>query len=326
VSLLAAAATSFVGSAPVLAAYPQGDFFEFAEPPRLDPPPDPSAKAGLPTLIMATMPMPAPAPAAPADNAAIASIVTGAVRGLAGEFGIAVRNLKTSQTFVVGDDFYPSASLYKLAVMYEVFRQQATAGLDFGQQLTISTAEAGESTDDDPLGAGDQLTIQKALQLMIDVSSNAAGHALADRVGWDQINQSMASLGLNHTRLPAPAWQAQVSDWRHDTASTSPGDMLAFFDLLYHRQLVSPTASDQMTQILLGQQINDRIPADLPAGTRVAHKTGDLDNVINDAGIVYGPQADFILAILSRDADAGNAASAEASLARALFDHFNKTG
>lgn len=321
-ALVLATAASLGQVAPTLAAYPPDDDFDFSISVRTDPPDDP-AESTFPTLTLATTQLAPPTSIAASANDVIGAIVTSAIKGLAGEFGVAVRVLATDQTFVVDDDYFPSASLYKLAVMYEVFRQQARGSLDFGQLLTISAAQAAESTDDDPLAAGDQLTIQKALQLMIDVSSNAAGHALADRVGWDQINQSMANLGLNHTRVPAGAWQAQVSDWRHDTACTSPGDMLAYFDLLYRRQLVSASASDQMTALLLSQQINNRIPARLPPGTKVAHKTGDLDNVVNDAGIVYGPRADFILVLLSRDADVGNAAKAEAALALSLFDQLN---
>jgi len=259
-------------------------------------------------------------------NSAIASAISAVIDGQAGTFGIAVRNLKTGQDLVVGDDFFPSASLYKLAVMYEVFRQNSLGTLSFDETLAMQDQDLDEGTDDEPLSLGEQVTIEKALEEMIDVSSNAAGRLLATRVGWVQINQSMADLGYNHTRLPVGDWKAQVSDWRSDTACTSPSDMLVFFDRLYHHQLVSPAASDQMLKLLLNQQINDRLPADLPSGTAVAHKTGNLEGVVNDAGIVYGPNASFILVVLSHDADDGNATAAEAALARSLYDQFNGPG
>ena len=275
---------------------------------------------GLPGPIR---PDPPPAPPATPPDAALASLVAKALGGQAGTFGVAVRNLKTGQSFTLdSDSFYPSASLYKLAVMYEVFRQNAAGGLAFDGMLTVQDQDIDETDDDEPMYLHQQVTIQKALELMIDLSSNAAAHILADRVGWVQINQSMANVALNHTRLPVGDWKAQMTDWRSDTACTSPGDMLAFFDHLYHRQLVSPAASDQMLKLLLGQRINDRIPADLPPGTAVAHKTGNLEGIVNDAGIVFSPSADFVLVILSHDADDGNATTAEAALARLIYDLF----
>jgi beta-lactamase class A len=255
---------------------------------------------------------------------ALAATVAKTLAGLAGTFGVAVRNLKTGLTFTLAsDDFFPSASLYKVAVMYEVFRQAGAGSLSLDETITVQDQDLSEGTDDEPMSLGDQVTIRQALSLMIDVSSNAAGHILADRVGWEQINQSMADLGLNHTRLPVGDWKAQMTDWRNDTACTSPSDLLAFFDRLYHHQLVGPDASDQMLKLLLSQHINDRIPANLPPGTAVAHKTGNLEGVVNDGGIIYGPGADFVVVILSQGADDGNATNAEAVLARAIYDLFD---
>lgn len=259
------------------------------------------------------------------DDTAIAEVVSAALAGQAGTFGVAVRDLDTGQSYSLNSDaFFPSASLFKLAIMAEVFRQQAQGSISLDQKLTIQPSEAVESTDDDPLSTGDELTVQQLLQAMIDQSSNAAAYALADRAGWEQVNDTMATLGFDHTRLPVGAWQAQMTDWRHDDASTSAGDMLAFFDQLSRRQLISPAASDQMLQLLLNQHINDRIPADLPAGTKVAHKTGNLEGIVNDAGIVYAPNTTFVVVMLSQDADDGNVTTAEAQLARGLYDLFNQ--
>ncbi len=270
-------------------------------------------------LENAPRPAPTPAPAPPLDQ-----VVNAALAGQPGTFGIAVRNLSTGETWLLnGDQFFPSASLYKLAVMYEVFRQQNAHVLALDEVLTIQPSQMEEATDEEPLAVGDQVSIQTALELMIAVSSNVAGHALADRVGWEQVNTSLAALGLNHTRLPVGAWKAQMTDWRSSESSTSPGDMLAFFQRLYDHQLVSPSASEQMLHLLLAQQVNDRIPANLPGEIAVAHKTGNLDGVVNDAGLVYGPRATFIVVFLSQDVAEGLATTTEARLARLLFDRFN---
>jgi beta-lactamase class A len=263
----------------------------------------------------------------PPSPTIVQTIVQAALAGQRGTFGVAVRNLQTGETTILADhDFFPSGSLYKLAVMDEVFRRQQAGGLSLGDVLTIQPSDMDETSDGEVLSVGQRVTVEQALEAMIEVSSNVAAHALADRVGWEPINQTMESLGLHETRLPVGAWRKTVTDWRGQEASTSPVDMLRFFQALYNRQLVSPTASDHMLSLLLNQRINDRLPANLPPGIRVAHKTGNLPNVINDAGIVYGPKANFVLVILTHDIDEAQAIAIEARLSRSLFDHFNGAG
>lgn len=260
----------------------------------------------------------------PLTSARLAGAVSAALNNVTGTFGIAVKNLKTGLSFTQSpDDFFPSASLYKVAVMYEVFRQNAAGALSLDEALTVQDQDLDEGTDDEQLSSGQQVSVRDALQLMISISDNGAAHILADRVGWEQLNVSMANLGLNHTRVPVGDWKAQMTDWRNQDSCTSPGDMLTFFDRLYHHQLVNAAASDQMVQLLLGDEINDRIPANLPPGTKVAHKIGNLAGTVNDAGIVYSPGADFVIVMLSHDADEDGATAAEATLARSVYDLFN---
>lgn len=261
--------------------------------------------------------------ARPATLADVAAAVTSATSSAPGDWGIAIRNLKNGQTYVQrGDDFFPSASTYKVAVMYEVFRQNQVGSLSLDEVLTVEDQDLDEGMEDEAYTSGQQVTVQDALEQMISLSDNGAAHILADRVGWERINVSMANLGLNHTRVPVGAWKAQWpdSDWRSQESCTSPNDLLTFFDRLYHGQLVSPAASQQMIQLLLDDQLNDRIPALLPDGTKVAHKVGNLDGVVNDAGIVYGPPTDFILVFLANNVDSDAATSAEANLALAIYN------
>ena len=66
--------------------------------------------------------------------------------------------------------------------------------------------------------------------------------------------------------------------------------------------MIGPEADAAILELLLGQQINDRIPWFLPDGVAVAHKTGRLDRVAHDAGIVYAPAGPFVLALLTEGA------------------------
>jgi beta-lactamase class A len=156
-----------------------------------------------------------------------------------------------------------------------------------------------------------------------------AAEALLDRVGTPQVNATMAGLGLTQTEirwspiagtgagtvvagttprrpqgvvavnLAAPSqYVVPAGDPATATNVTSPGDMARLFQLLLAGTVVSPQASQEMLDLLAQQEINDRLPAALPAGTRVAHKTGNLDDVVHDAGVIYAPRGPVIVAIL----------------------------
>jgi beta-lactamase class A len=110
-----------------------------------------------------------------------------------------------------------------------------------------------------------------------------------------------------------------------EVASTSPRDLLTFFRLLGNGYLLSPEASKEMREVLLRQKVNDRLPSLLPEGTRVAHKTGELVAVRNDAGIVYAPSGAYVIAVLGSGVDEGEATAAIARLSRKVYDLFSTT-
>ena len=74
---------------------------------------------------------------------------------------------------------------------------------------------------------------------MITVGSNAAAYALLDEIGWQRFNEAAVELGLNETRMPMGDDVHLQPEWRRDMVSTSPRDMLQFFDLPARRQLVA---------------------------------------------------------------------------------------
>jgi beta-lactamase class A len=255
--------------------------------------------------------------AASPSRSQIAEVVHREIDDEPGRWGVAVRDLQTGETYIHnGDEYFPSASLYKLVVMYVVFRD----GVSMDEVLTPRKEHFREATADDPLELGEPIRVDDALDAMITVSSNAAAYLLADRVGWERINRACDELGMSHTGLPYGERRDRFDDWRAEMASTSPRDMLRYFSLMATGRLIDPSASSRMLHVLANQRINDRFPALLPSGVGVAHKTGNLHNIVNDAGIVYGPEGRFILVVLARDTASGHASDAQARLARALYD------
>jgi beta-lactamase class A len=97
--------------------------------------------------------------------------------------------------------------------------------------------------------------------------------------------------------------------------------MLCFMNLLARDRLLGPSQNVEMRLDLFQQQKADRIPAKLPADTRVAHKTGEIEGVRNDVGIVYTTEATWVIAVFSRDADEGEATATIARLSKRLYDY-----
>lgn len=280
-----------------------------------------------------------------------ASPTADAAQELAGQIDPLLRNLPAHVGMVISlpdgttlyqneeDTEFESASLYKLGIMVELYRQRDVGDLSFDDLVTLYP---GYFLEDDSVydyddNAYDKIPISTLLDNMITLSSNVAATALLDVVGTDNVNATMESLGLDHTKIlwyPVPGAMAPDTDpnltarssgqtgtllslnaraapLRGDTYAnvdgayniTTPRDIATLFQMLVNGTVVSADASSEMLDLLAKQQINDRLPAGLPAGTRVAHKTGDLDNSVHDAGVIYAPKGPIVVAVLSDQVD-----------------------
>jgi beta-lactamase class A len=261
----------------------------------------------------ATLALAAPGNAAPLVTAPpLAALVEHHLGDQRGIFGVAIKALEGGQGVLVNADrAFPAASLFKLPVMYEVYRQRDAGQLTLAERLILTWryAELDLGTLDVPIGTA--LSVEAALRRMIAISDNASANMLADRVGWLSLNATVRDLGLQETRLTSSA------------LTTSPRDMLLLLELLARGEGPTAASSADMIELLLEQRVNDRLPARLPPGIAVAHKTGNLDGIIHDVGIVYAPGAPFVIALLAEEAPYyGQVAQAQAALTRAVYDYF----
>ena len=265
----------------------------------------------LPMQSADVSPAPAPGAAPLVASPALATLVQEHLGGLRGTYGVAVKALDGGQGALLNADReFQAASLFKLPVMYEVFRQRDAGRLDLAERLVLSPhyAELDLGTLDLPIGAA--VSIETALQRMIAISDNSTANMLADRVGWLSLNATMHDLDLAETHLGG------------ERLTTSPRDMLRLMELIARGREPSAGSAAAMIDLLLSQRVNDRLPARLPPGTRVAHKTGNLGGIVHDVGIVFAPDAPFVIALLAEDAwDYPEVAQAQAELTRAVYDY-----
>src|SRR5436309_12762298 len=248
----------------------------------------------------------------PAPAAASTSDLTKRLDGLVGSFPggagtwIADPTVATPLFTHDPDEQVIAASLYKLGVLAEAERRVDTGELHYADTITI---EPDDITADGSFEyAGTELTLDEALEAMITVSDNGAALALWHILGGANIDATLEKAGISDFHV---AFDDTEDNW------ATPHAIGTFFTLLAKRQLISPAASDRMLARLERQQINDRLPAQLPGDVVIAHKTGNLSGVTHDAGIIYtktGPRVVVAMTWDALDEDAANFISSIGSL------------
>lgn len=233
------------------------------------------------------------------------------VADLGGTYGVVALSSDEGRLVSINaDDIFPSASMYKLLVMYRILQAVENGELSLGDTITITEADTMENTEDEGLWEGTSLSVADALHAMIAYSSNSAAYALTRRVGgWSEVFAVPQQLGMADTYFDEQFW-------------SSPSDMQLFFELLAEGALISGDASEYMTNLLLAQAKNDRLPAILPSDAEVAHKTGELPGVRNDGGIIRGPSGRYVIVVMSSQADPSEAIEAAAEISRRVYEAY----
>jgi beta-lactamase class A len=214
-----------------------------------------------------------------AAPSSLPSLLDQRISSFEGDAGIVVADGLSGQTVYAhnADTAVVTASLYKLGVLVEAERLVDAGVLHYTDPLTIQPEDVTE--DGSYELPGTTLTLDDALEQMITISDNGAALALQRTLGAHQINVTLARLRIQPFAL---------AEDPSDDNLASPRAIATLFTQLAQHALVSTAASDRMLQRLERQKINDRLPAQLPPGTVVAHKTGNLGFATHDAGIIYG--------------------------------------
>lgn len=278
----------------------------------------PAAPATTPTAI----PLPTATPA-PAPVVRLSDLVQQTLNGRGGSWAIAIKNLKTGESYTLDPDreIFP-ASLFKLAVMVETERQLQAGLIKAGDKVTVTAYMKQFNEGENNVPVGGTMTVGDALNAMVTYSDNVAAQVLLSRIGYDSVNPTLQKLGLKHTHLGFRGYSGPQED------AISAGDAAALMEMIYRGTLIDQKSSRDMLDLLLAQQVNDRLPDRLPPGTKVAHKTGNFADVVHDVGIVYLPDGDaFAIAMLGYNiTDYGEAADTIALVARAVYDYFQGPG
>jgi beta-lactamase class A len=197
-----------------------------------------------------------------------------------------------------GEEGFPAASVIKVPIMMEALRQAQLGQLDlesiYALQETDVVGGAGVLME---LHRGITLTWRDLVHLMIVVSDNTASNALIDRLGQARLNQALAELGMTQSVLGRKFMVAPDSPLVKNF--TSPNDMARCLAALYRNEFLNAEWSSVGIDIMARQQYREKIPLLLPAETRVAHKTGEIDGVRHDVALVLRPGRSYVFVALT---------------------------
>lgn len=199
---------------------------------------------------------------------------------------------------VRGDEVFPAASLAKLCIAVELMRRVDLGQYDLGERCdTADEPRVGGGGVLDYLDPTTRLTLNDLCFLMLGVSDNTASNFLLELLGMGEINETMARLKLEKTRLAR-----RFMDWAareaHRENVTSADEMATLLTLLRGNAL--PGAS-VLRGMLAAQQRADDMQTWLPAEAQLGHKTGELEGVYHDAGMLAGPSGACVFCILTAE-------------------------
>ena len=275
------------------------------------------------------------APSAKAQDARIAAAVPAIEKRIAqsgADVGVAFRTLDgKTEWYYRADESFHAASTMKVPVMIELFHQEQEGKLRLDDPVAIKnefhslvdgsvyTLDPADDSEADLYKAvGQTRTLRQLCELMITVSSNLATNLVIERLGVQNIRATVHSLhadGMNVLRgvEDNKAFAAGMNN------TTTARALLELLTAIAQGTAVGQKASAEMVEILERQKFNEGIPAGLPAGVRVAHKTGEITKIHHDAAIVYASRP-FVLVILVRGlADMKDSSALMADITREIY-------
>lgn len=229
------------------------------------------------------------------------------IKPLRGKYGIYFQELATKDSLAInGKEQFTAASLIKLPVVLTLYREAELGriNLDAIYKLQAKDKWTGAgSLQYKPVGY--EITLRKLAELMGKQSDNTAFNIFSRMLRAEKIQSQIEALGMRQTSF--------------SENKTSPEDIGLFFRKLYQEKVVSEKDKEEILSFLTETIWEDRIPAGIPKGIKVAHKIGTEVGVISDAGIVFAEKP-FILVILSENVNEIEAKKALPEISKKIYE------
>ena len=224
-----------------------------------------------------------------------------------GTWSVYVQNLATGQILVINDISMRSASVMKLFIMGTVYEAFDRGDLPRNEDTVY------------------------LLRTMISNSSNESSNRLLTLLGEGDIASGIARVNEFIRLRGFSDGTVAYNGFEDPAASVNPDhpniitarDTGLLLSRIYNRSFLSRKVCDEIEQMMLDQATRYKIPRGLPEGTSCGNKSGETDTIANDAAVVYGPTADYILVVLSNDWSNENTANEQiADISRTVYEFF----
>lgn len=221
-----------------------------------------------------------------------------------GSWSVFVSDLINETEGSINDQTMQAASLIKLYIMGAIYENY-----------------------DQIIGQYGKDSVDSNLHSMITVSDNDAANTLTTYLGGGNSSagmQAVNSFCQEHGYTQTHMGRMLLASNDQNDNYTSVNDCGHFLIEVYKEEESSYAHASDMYALLKAQTRQNKIPAMLPDGVKTANKTGELDNVENDAGIIYDAANDLVIVFMSQNlSSAGNAQNTIASLSRTIYDYYN---
>lgn len=247
------------------------------------------------------------------------------IENLEGEVAVYIKDICNGEIISIKDEEqFHAASMVKIPILWECLRQV--------EEGILKLTDKFEITNEDKVGGcgilsilhrGAEVTLEDLLCLMIDISDNTATNMLIDILSKDKVNDTLMKLGINNTHL-ARKLMVSLPGYSYTTAR----DIGILFEKLLKSEGLKETSTDKAVEILLNQQLNDRLSRELKLcgkcgylvgyentcfecgahmsdvdaiAVKFAHKTGEIVGVVHDGGIMYIRDKRIVVAVLTKN-------------------------
>lgn len=247
------------------------------------------------------------------DPSSVLGEIKNLTENLVGHYGIYVYRFSDGQEYGIRQrETFPAASLMKLPVMLTLYQEVEAGRIDLETKYKLTEVDKrGGAGILQSRPAGEFYSYRKLAELMGQYSDNTANNILVKILGEKKIQGTIDVLGMKKTNFA--------------NYETTPEEIGIFFRRLYKEKIVSEKHKEEILRFLTKTGFEDRIPAGLPEGVRIAHKIGTEIGVFSDAGIIFPPQKEpFILVIMSKEAKEGEAKEVLPKIAKIVWDFETK--
>ena len=220
---------------------------------------------------------------------------------------------------------FPTASTIKLTLVYELFKQVEEKKIRLDEPITLDRTKAVGGTGILFELGTPTLSVADYATLMVTLSDNTATNVLIDRLGMDNVARRMQALGLSGTKLRRHMMDTAAAR-RGDENVSTPDDIVRLLQAMLGDARPQPGHEKMPAAIaLLKKPKENRLRKGLPPGVDAADKSGELDGVRVDAGIVFADKRPYVFCVMTTflrdDAEAERAIE---EMSRAAYEYYSR--